>query len=120
MPINIQTEENAKLLIIPNTLNEEEMLAEIQEVANTCFGINKSFILDLNQVQNLSEEFQEKLCAMHDLFYHQHNLSFIISSPIHLISEENRQLLQVCPTQAEAIEIVNMEVIEREFLQDEE
>jgi len=83
----------------------------------------KNVILNLKELQSLDEIGAEKLVKLQQNFYEK-NSSFVvceIPGPVEdfLDSVNLLEMMNTTPTESEAMDIVQMEEIEREFLNEE-
>ena len=83
----------------------------------------KNIILNLKELQSLDEIAAERLVKLQQNFYEK-NSSFVVCEMQKSVEEflDNVNLLEVMnttPTESEAMDIVQMEEIEREFLNEE-
>jgi anti-anti-sigma regulatory factor len=81
-------------------------------------------ILNLQNVRDANSAFFNLLLEMHERFYQENN-SFVICemSPTLLSSAPDSDLIEMLnttPTESEAWDILQMEEMEREFMQDED
>ena len=84
----------------------------------------KNIILNLKELQSLDEIAAERLVKLQQNFYEK-NSSFVVCEMQKSVEEflDNVNLLEVMnttPTESEAMDIVQMEEIEREFLNEED
>ena len=83
----------------------------------------KNVILNLKELQSLDEIAAEKLVKLQQIFYEK-NSSFVvceIQKPVEdFLDRVNLlEIMNTTPTESEAMDIVQMEEIEREFLNEE-
>ena len=83
----------------------------------------KNLILILKDIENIDIAAGEKLVYIQQKFY-ETNASFVIcelQKPVEEFLDDNEllEMMNVTPTQSEAWDIVQMEEIEREFLDEE-
>ncbi|MDZ4809845.1 MAG: STAS domain-containing protein [Bacteroidota bacterium] len=83
----------------------------------------KNLVLILKDIENIDIAAGEKLVYIQQKFY-ENNASFVIcelQKPVEEFLDENEllEMMNVTPTQSEAWDIVQMEEIEREFLDEE-
>ncbi len=83
----------------------------------------KNLILILNDIESIDIAAGEKLVYIQQKFY-ENGASFVIcelQKPVEDFLDENEllEMMNVTPTQSEAWDIVQMEEIEREFLDEE-
>jgi anti-anti-sigma regulatory factor len=82
----------------------------------------KNVIFNLKNVKEISTEIANLLVQLQQHFY-EHQASFVICEILPVVEQwlderELLELLNVTPTESEAWDIVQMEEIEREFLED--
>jgi anti-anti-sigma factor len=80
----------------------------------------KNLVLDMNEVSSIDVAAAEKLVYIQQKFY-ENSASFVIcglQKPVEDFLDQNEllEMMNVTPTQSEAWDIVQMEEIEREFL----
>ena len=84
---------------------------------------SKNFIIDLQQCLELDENVLQELIAMHEESYGQEQSLVFTNIKDKVLSvlkkNETDLLLNIAPTMIEAIDIVNMEILERELLGEE-
>jgi anti-anti-sigma factor len=83
----------------------------------------KNVVLILRDIENMDNAAAEKLVSIQQKFY-ENNASFVIcemQKPVEefLDKDELLEMMNVTPTESEAWDIVQMEEIEREFLDGE-
>ena len=83
----------------------------------------KNIVLILRDIKTMDNAAAEKLVSIQQTFY-EHNASFVICELQKNVEEfldkdELLEMMNVTPTQSEAWDIVQMEEIEREFLDGE-
>ncbi len=84
----------------------------------------KNLVLKLNEIDSIDISAGEKLVYIQQKFY-ENNASFVIcelQKPVEEFLDKNDllEMMNVTPTESEAWDIVQMEEIEREFLNEEE
>lgn len=84
----------------------------------------KNLILRMDELDTVDREAAETLVKIQQQFY-ENNASFVIcglQKPVETSLDENEllELMNVTPTESEAWDIVQMEEIEREFLDEEQ
>ena len=125
--MNVKTDTKEKFHVI--TLNETSLSASMTEELGECLLSRlqndvKNLVLKLNQTNTIDIEAAEKLVRIQQHFY-ENDASFVICELQPAVEEfldknELLELMNVTPTESEAWDIVQMEEIEREFLNDEE
>ena len=84
----------------------------------------KNVVLILKDIESMDNAAAEKLVSIQQKFY-ENNASFVIcelQKPVEEFLDRNEllEMMNVTPTQSEAWDIVQMEEIEREFLDSDE
>lgn len=77
---------------------------------------NKSVVISFERVESADKEVFDYLKKLHEELYEQYHLSFVICCMSSTLIDESLSELNLTPTLVEALDIVNMEVIERELL----
>ena len=124
--MNVKTDTKEKFHVI--TLQEPELSATMTDAMADCllpflqYDV-KNIVLILNQTSNIDVAAAEKLVYIQQKFYEQ-NASFVICGLQERVEEfldqnELLEMMNVTPTESEAWDIVQMEEIEREFLNEE-
>jgi anti-anti-sigma factor len=123
--MNVKTDTKEKFHVI--TVQEPALTASMTEDLAGCLlpylqNDVKNLVLVLNQVSTVDLEAAEKLVYIQQKFYEQHT-SFVICELNQAVEDfldkhELLELMNVTPTESEAWDIVQMEEIEREFLND--
>lgn len=121
--MNVKTDTKEKFHAI--TVNESALSGAMTDELADCllpFLQNevKNVVLILNEVASVDQPLAEKLVSIQQKFY-ENNASFVICElqkqvEEFLDSQELLEIMNVTPTQSEAWDIVQMEEIEREFL----
>lgn len=114
MHTNIIKEENADIIQLNTTHFDSFVLEEVKEHCLSAINHKRSVIINCQMVKIVSPEITEWLHAFHDDCYQVHNQSFVLCEAHTLFPQE--EMLNITPTLVEALDIVNMEVIERELL----
>ena len=124
--MNVKTDTKEKFSVI--TPVEPEISANMTEELNAVllsFLQNpiRNVVLNLSDIQNIEDAAAETLVLIQQRFYEE-NASFVACNLSEPLSEklENTGLLEILnavPTESEAYDIVQMEEIEREFMEDE-
>ena len=111
-------------LITPNSTELNEIMAEnlchkVKELLNTG---NKNFIIDLNNTSSAQMESSSVLLDLHQIIYNNEcSLVFTNLQEAVMLNMKKEQLhlsLNITPTLIEAIDIINMEVLERDLLKE--
>ena len=125
--MNVKTDTKEKFSVI--TPDAAELTANMtEELSNMLLGyLQKDIphvILKMSEVQQVEEKAAEALSVLQQQFY-ENNASMVICELQPAVEEQLDQLellelLNVTPTESEAWDIVQMEMIEREILGGEE
>ena len=125
--MNVKTDTKEKFSVI--TPDARELTANMtEELSNMLLGyLQKDIphvILKMSEVQQVEEKAAEALSVLQQQFY-ENNASMVICELQPAVEEQLDQmelleLLNVTPTESEAWDIVQMEIIEREILGGEE
>jgi len=121
--MNVKTDTKEKFHAI--TVSEPSLSATMTDELAECLlpylqNDVKNLILILNEVQSIDVAAAEKLVYIQQKFY-ENSASFVIcemQKQVENFLDENEllEMMNVTPTQSEAWDIVQMEEIEREFL----
>ena len=121
--MNVKTDTKEKFHAI--TVSEPSLSATMTDQLAECLlpylqNDVKNLILILNEVQSIDVAAAEKLVYIQQKFY-ENSASFVIcemQKQVENFLDENEllEMMNVTPTQSEAWDIVQMEEIEREFL----
>ena len=117
----IDTKEKFHVITVGGPVLSADMAEKLSiKLQNYLNNPIKNIILSLSEVTELDEACGEMLVKTQQKFYEQ-NASFVICEMQKPVEEflDNRSLLELMnctPTQSEAWDIVQMEEIEREFL----
>ena len=124
--MNVKTDTKEKFHAI--TITEFSLSATMTDELGDCLlpylqNDVKNLILILKDVQSIDVEAGEKLVYIQQKFY-ENTASFVIcemQKPVEDFLDQNEllEMMNVTPTQSEAWDIVQMEEIEREFLDEE-
>lgn len=125
--MNVKTDTKEKFSVI--TVQESRLTASMTDDLAGCLmpylqNDVKNLVLVMDQVSDVDLVAAEKLVFIQQKFYEQ-NASFVICCLQKNVEEfldknELLEMMNVTPSESEAWDIVQMEEIEREFLQDEE
>ncbi len=125
MTLKFDTRETYMQIIPENSILDanmtENLMQSIQK--NDHNGIN-NFIIDLSNCHKYEIEANEPLMELHDWVYNRMNGSIVFtnlnSEVFNKIKQERLHLsLNITPTLVEAVDIINMEVLERDILGEE-
>ncbi len=124
--MNVKTDTKEKFHAI--TVTEPSLSATMTDKLADCLlpylqNDVKNIVLILKDTSSIDVTAAEKLVYIQQKFY-EHNASFVIcelQKPVedYLDKHELLEMMNVTPTQTEAWDIVQMEEIEREFLDEE-
>lgn len=124
MEVKISTREKFHAI----TILEPSFAANMTEKLENCLvpllqTDVKNVVLNLKEVQAIDDAAAERLVKLQQLFY-ESNASFVICELQKQVEEtldkENLlELINVTPTESEAADIVQLEEIEREFLDED-
>ena len=125
MQVKIDTKEKFHAI----TVAESSISATMTEELSTSLLIYlqndvKNVVLILKDIEMIDDAAANAIVNIQQKFY-ENNASFVIcelQKPVEKFLEEKEllDLMNIVPTESEASDIVQMEEIEREFLQDEE
>lgn len=125
MNVKIDTKEKFFVITPQEPLLTVNMTEELCRLLLSCLEKPPhSLVLNLQAVDELSEEAANQLVQTQQRFYEQ-NASFVICEIKPAVENwlDEKELLEIMnctPTESEAWDIVQMEEIEREFLGDDE
>ena len=124
MQVKTNTKEKFHVITLATDALTADMAAELSDLLLLYLQNDvKNLILDLKELQLLDDIAAEKLVKLQQNFYEK-NSSFVIcqmQKPVEdfLDSVNLLEMMNTTPTESEAIDIVQMEEIEREFLNEE-
>jgi anti-anti-sigma factor len=124
MKVKTDTKEKFHVIAVQESVLSADMAAELSDLLLPYLQNDvKNLILNLKELQSLDEIAAEKLVKLQQNFYEK-NFSFVICEipkPIEdfLDSVNLLEVMNTTPTESEAMDIVQMEEIEREFLNEE-
>jgi len=124
MQVKTDTKEKFHVITVADASLTADMAAELSDLLLPYLQNDvKNIILNLKELQTLDEIAAEKLVKLQQNFY-ERNSSFVICEipgPIEdfLDSVNLLEIMNTTPSQSEAMDIVQMEEIEREFLNEE-
>lgn len=122
MTYSLKNHENFDIVTFESTSLDEIALNELESISITLLDEKRSLILNLKSLAELSDKNQDFLAQLHEKSY-ENECSFVICElkpELKNTLELNHPQIAVAPTQIEAIDIVSMEVIERELLNGED
>ena len=97
------------------------------KLAESCADLRRNgsanFIIDMGEVAQITPDAVAALVALHETLYAEHQ-SLVITGTVSAVMAEFKQdevdlLLNIAPKMAEAIDIISMEILERELLGEE-
>ena len=124
MQVKTNTKEKFHVINVAAAALTADMAAELSDLLLTYLQNDvKNVILNLKELQLLDDIAAEKLVKLQQNFYEK-NSSFVIceiQKPVEdfLDSVNLLEIMNTTPTESEAMDIVQMEEIEREFLNEE-
>ena len=124
MQVKTDTKEKFHVITVQESTMSADMAAKLADLLLPYLQNDvKNVILNLKELQSLDEIAAEKLVKLQQNFYEK-NSSFVIceiQKPVEdfLDSVNLLEMMNTTPTQSEAMDIVQMEEIEREFLNEE-
>ena len=124
MEVKTDTKEKFHVITVTGTAMSADMAAELSDLLLPYIQNDvKNVILNLKELQSLDEIAAEKLVKLQQNFYEK-NASFVVCGMQKPVEDflDNVNLLEMMnatPTESEAMDIVQMEEIEREFLNEE-
>lgn len=131
MKLKTDTKEKFHVISVLESVFSADMAAELTDLllcylqidARQAGAVPRNIILSLKELLSLDEESAEKLVKLQQKFY-ENNASFVICDMQEPIEEflDSINLLEIInntPTLSEAMDIVQMEEIERELLNEQ-
>jgi len=124
MQVKTNTKERFHVITVTDPTLTADMAAELSDLLLAYLQNDvKNLILNLKELQSLDEIAAERLVKLQQNFYEK-NSSFVICELQKQVEEflDNVNLLEVMnttPTESEAMDIVQMEEIERDLLDEE-
>jgi len=124
MQVKTNTKERFHVITVTDPALTADMAAELSDLLLAYLQNDvKNLILNLKELQSLDEIAAERLVKLQQNFYEK-NSSFVICELQKPVEEflDNVNLLEVMnttPTESEAMDIVQMEEIERDLLDEE-
>ncbi len=124
MQVKTDTKEKFHVITVPGPAISATMTDELGDCLLPYLQNDvKSIVLVLSDVNSIELPAAEKLVYIQQKFY-ENNASFVICEmkpPVEDFLDQNEllEIMNVTPTQSEAWDIVQMEEIEREFLDEE-
>jgi len=124
MNVKTDTKEKFHVITLPGPTLSATMTAELGECLLPYLQNDvKNLVVTLNEIETLDIPSAEKLVYIQQKFY-ENNASFVVCELRKMVEEfldqnELLEMMNVTPTQSEAGDIVQMEEIEREFLDED-
>ena len=124
MKVKTDTKEKFHVITVQESSMSADMAAKLSDLLLPYLQNDvKNVILNLKELQSLDELAAEKLVKLQQNFYEK-NSSFVVCEiprPVEdfLDSVNLLEMMNTTPTESEAMDIVQMEEIEREFLNEE-
>lgn len=125
MKVKTDTKEKFHVITVQESSMSADMAAKLSDLLLPYLQNDvKNVILNLKELQSLDELAAENLVKLQQNFYEK-NSSFVvceIQKPVEdfLDSVNLLEIMSTTPTESEAMDIVQMEEIEREFLNEED
>ena len=125
MKVKTDTKEKFHVITVQEPSMSADMAAKLSDLLLPNLQNDvKNVILNLKELHSLDELAAEKLVKLQQNFYEE-NSSFVvceIQKPVEdfLDSVNLLEMMNTTPTESEAMDIVQMEEIEREFLNEED
>lgn len=124
MQVKTNTKEKFHVITVTSATLTADMAAELSALLLAYLQNDvKNVILNLKELQSLDVISAEKLVNLQQIFY-ENNSSFVICGMQKAVenfldSVNLLEMMNSTPTESEAMDIVQMEEIEREFLSEE-
>lgn len=123
MNYNIDHHENFDILHLSGQAWSNDLSLNLNKLADTLIADSKSLIIDLSQIELLSEKDIADIIQLHEKMY-QENLSMAMFGLQNACKTlwagiEETETLNLTPTLQESIDLVSMEGLEREFLNED-
>ena len=124
MEVKTNTKEKFHVITVTCATLTADMAAELSDLLLPYLQNDvKNVILNLKELQSLDVISAEKLVNLQQIFY-ENNSSFVICEMQKAVenfldSVNLLEMMNITPTESEAMDIVQMEEIEREFLNEE-
>jgi len=124
MQVKTNTKERFHVITVTDPALTADMAAELSDLLLAYLQNDvKNLILNLKELQSLDEIAAERLVKLQQNFYEK-NSSFVVcelQKPVEdfLDSENLLEVMNTTPTESEAMDIVQMEEIERDLLDEE-
>ena len=124
MIVKTDTKEKFHAITVAETSLSATMTAEMEDCLLSFLQNDvKNLVLIMNKIESIDITAGEKLVSIQQRFY-ENNASFVICELQKKVEEfldqnDLLEMMNITPTQSEAWDIVQMEEIEREFLDEE-
>ena len=124
MIVKMDTKEKFHAITVAETSLSATMTAEMEDCLLSFLQNDvKNLVLIMNKIESIDITAGEKLVSIQQRFY-ENNASFVICELQKKVEEfldqnDLLEMMNITPTQSEAWDIVQMEEIEREFLDEE-
>ena len=124
MKVKTDTKEKFHVITVQESSMSADMAAKLSDLLLPYLQNDvKNVILNLKELQSLDEIGAEKLVKLQQNFYEKNSSLVVceIQKPVEdfLDSVNLLEIMNTTPTESEAMDIVQMEEIEREFLNEE-
>lgn len=113
---NIIKEDNAHVVKPMEGILNASALNGLKARVMDAVSDNKSVVISFEHVESVDKDVLDFLKNLHNELYDQYHLSFVMCCMGSTLMDESLHELNLTPTLVEALDIVNMEVIERELL----
>lgn len=125
--MNFTIENNPNYAVIKPTVEiiDAEILKAISDqIDNITTNDENNFIIDLQNVLDIDGEFNDLLLQLHNSIYEREG-SIVITHVQDIVLQKFKQAqlhlsINITPTFEEAIDIINMEMLERDLMKEEE
>lgn len=124
MQFNIDAKEQYTVITPQKDIINANMAAKLAEQCEILSETgSKNFIIDLKECQDVGTDFFMPFVELSASYYEQEN-SFVITNPpsemLRIIKEEDAiDSLNTAPTFIEAVDIISMEILERDLFNEE-
>lgn len=122
MKVKIDTKEKFNVITVNETALSANMTEELEQMLLVYLNEeNKNVVLKLNEVTNIDEIIAHKIANVQQAFY-ESNASFVIcelQKPVEQFLDELEllEVMNITLTESEAWDIIQLEEIEREFME---
>lgn len=106
------------------SLEMEDVLALEEILKSQLEAGNQYQIVQMKEVENISAPAIAHLANLHEFFYNQ-GYSLVFAEPSENVHRRIKQeqihlVINLCPTMDEAIDIISMEILERDLMKEDE